>query len=162
MKAHPHHLNGMLLVRAASLFTSTREKILERYGLTQTSWGVLAKIFRQPGQSTHALAEMCLLTDQSFGQIVARLAKRGLVKRTPTFGRAIVHEVTPEGKELLTELRPLLDAEGNEFFSVLNREEMAALGELLERIVMAKGNETLKQMVIDDVNEIRQRNSKRK
>ena len=149
MKMKQHRRAGMLLTRISGLFTATNEKVLVQYGLTPVSWGVLNKIFRKPGQSTHALAEMCLLTDQSLGQIVAKLAKQGLVERTPTFGRAIIHEITAEGKSVLDEVEPLLDASITEFFSDLGAKDLSLLGDLLERVVMGKGSETLKQSILD-------------
>lgn len=149
MKIIQHRRAGMLITRCVSLLGGTNEKILRHYGLTQVSWTVLNKISQQPGQSTHALAEMCLLTDQSLGQIVAKLAKQGLVERTPTFGRAIVHKVTEKGARALAELEPLLDASVENFFSDLDKRELVELADLLERIVLAKGNERVKQSVME-------------
>lgn len=149
MKIGHHRRAGMLLTKSASLFSATNSEILSRFGLTPISWGVLHRILHTPGQSTHALAEMCLQTDQSLGQIVVKLAKQGLVERTPTFGRAIIHEVTDKGRRILADIEPLMDASIRAFFSELEKNEAVALSDLLERIVMSKGNERLKQSIVE-------------
>ncbi len=149
MRNATHRRAGMLLTKAASLFSATNSEVLGRFGLTPVSWGVLHRIMHTPGQSTHALAEMCLQTDQSLGQIVVKLAKQGLVKRTPTFGRAIIHEITEKGRGVLAEAEPLMDRSIRDFFSDLGKNEALALSELLERIVMKKGNERLKQSIVE-------------
>ena len=144
-----HRRAGMLLTKAASLFSATNSEILGRFGLTPITWGVLHRILHTPGQSTHALAEMCLQTDQSLGQIVVKLAKQGLVQRTPTFGRAIIHEITDKGRCILAEAEPLMDESVRDFFSELDKKDAVALSDLLERIVMSRGNERLKQSIIE-------------
>lgn len=149
MKLGHHRRAAMLLTKTASLFSATNSEVLGRFGLTPVSWGVLHRIMHTPGQSTHALAEMCLQTDQSLGQIVVKLAKQGLVERTPTFGRAIIHEITDKGRSILAEVEPLMDKSVRDFFSELGKDEAVALSDLLERIVMSKGNERLKQSVME-------------
>ncbi len=149
MKIGPHRRAGMLLTKAASLFSSTNSEVLGRFGLTPVSWGVLHRILHTPGQSTHALAEMCLQTDQSLGQIVVKLAKQGLVQRTPTFGRAIIHEITDKGRGVLAEVEPLMDKSIRDFFAELDKNELTALSDLLERVVMSRGNERLKQSIVE-------------
>lgn len=132
---------GMLLTRLARLSMAQNDKIFSQFGLTHKSWLVLFKISKNPDLSTHALAELCLDTDQSLGQVATKLAEKGLIKRKPAFGRAILHEITNEGSRLLEETDPLADNAMQELFSSLNSQQLAELTTLLECIIMGQNDE---------------------
>lgn len=157
MKLNTNRHTGMLLSRASLLYDNSNDKVFIKYNLTSTSWAILKKIAMNPRQSTHALAEMCLVTDQSFGQIVAKLAQRGLVERIPTTGRAILHEITEKGQSVLKDIDPQLEESLTRFFGALTRKEVKALGDLLERLALANGSaiftQSIRDLVIGETND---------
>lgn len=134
---------GILLPRILSLKTTMVGRNFTQIGLSHSAWAILVTIAKYPGKSTHALAEMSYVTDQSFGQLVAKLAKQGLVERRQGAGRAILHELTDKGRHVLAEAEPLLNAALENFLSPLSRAEMETLADLLERVVTHNGNEIL-------------------
>lgn len=139
MKKHYSLKIGMYLPRVLSLKAAMVDRALAEMGLTHSGWVVLKIISRNPGKSTHALAEMCFVTDQSFGQMVSKLAGQGLVERKPGFGKAILHELTGEGEQALARADPLMKRALRELCSPLNREEGEILAGLLERMLTESG-----------------------
>lgn len=131
----------MLLPRVLNLKAALVDKSLAEMGLTHSAWVVLKIVSRNPGKSTHALAELCFVTDQSFGQMVSKLAQQGLVERRPGFGKAIVHELTREGEEVLARADPLMKRALRELCSALSREEGETLARLLERMLVESGDD---------------------
>lgn len=138
-KMNPSRKIGMLLPRVMNLKTTICNRVLAKTGLTHSVWVALNVIGRNPGQSTHALAEMCMVTDQSFGQLVAKLADQGWIERKPGFGKAILHELTDAGRQVLAKVVPLMEETLREFFSPLNRREQEMLAEMLERLIRESG-----------------------
>lgn len=138
MKKHYTLRIGMLLPRVLNLKTAMVDKVLDGMGLTHSAWVVLKIISGNPGKSTHALAELCFVTDQSFGQMVSKLAARGLVERKPGFGKAILHELTGDGRDALAKADPLMKNALRELCSALNKEEGEMLAGFLERILGSK------------------------
>ncbi len=90
------------LKRAQIAKSSAFDRRLASIGLTMALWVVLDRIRADPAQSTHALAEATLI-DQSVGELVGKLAKRGLIERVNGPGRSIRHHLTDAGCELLGE-----------------------------------------------------------
>jgi DNA-binding MarR family transcriptional regulator len=101
-------------------------------------WVVLDRIRANPAQSTHALANASFMTDQSVGELVSKLAKRGLIQRVTGPGRAIRHHLTDAGTDLLERARPLMAAALDSAFAGLSRSEIEQLIQLLNKIAPAK------------------------
>jgi DNA-binding MarR family transcriptional regulator len=101
-------------------------------------WVVLDRIRANPAQSTHALANASLMTDQSVGELVSKLAKRGLIQRVAGPGRSIRHHLTDAGTELLERAAPLMAAALESAFAGLSHSEIEQLIQLLDRIAPTK------------------------
>ena len=74
-------LAALGLKRAQIAKSAAFDRSLANVGLTMALWVVLERIRANPAQSTHALAKASMMTDQSVGELVGKLAKRGLVER---------------------------------------------------------------------------------
>ncbi len=92
---------AMLLRRAQLRKQMACEAALAEVGLTLPQWGMLYAVAAAPDSSTHALALFIGQSDQSAGAVVTRLEQRGLLKRRPGVGKAILHRITPDGEELV-------------------------------------------------------------
>ncbi|WP_018265025.1 MarR family winged helix-turn-helix transcriptional regulator [Methylosinus sp. LW4] len=128
------------LKRAQTAKSAAFDRSLASVGLTMALWVVLERIRANPALSTHALAEACLMTDQSVGELVSKLATRGLVERISGAGRAIRHHLTDSGRELLERAAPLLADALQSAFSELSAAEIEQLIQLLEKIAPTKGS----------------------
>jgi DNA-binding MarR family transcriptional regulator len=125
---------ALALKRAQIAKSSAFDRRLASVGLTMALWVVLDRIRADPAQSTHALAAASLMTDQSVGELVAKLAKRGLIQRMSGPGRSIRHHLTEAGREALERAAPLMNESLEAAFAELSRSEIEQLTTLLDKI----------------------------
>jgi DNA-binding MarR family transcriptional regulator len=100
-------------------------------GSSLAQWDALRAIHRNPGVSSHALAEYTFQTDQSFGAMAASLLEKGLATRAPGKGRAITYALTPTGKDILRNGTSFAEKVLSESFAPLNKSERKQLYVLL-------------------------------
>jgi DNA-binding MarR family transcriptional regulator len=103
--------------------------------ISLVQWDALRHIDRHPGSSLHQLAELTFQTDQSFGALAARLVQRGLVERFQGPGRALHHQLTPAGLELLRAGSTIVDEIIAESFRPLTAPELTAFHQTLTRLL---------------------------
>ncbi|GAA1864598.1 hypothetical protein GCM10009836_51200 [Pseudonocardia ailaonensis] len=108
---------------------------LRSIGTTLSQWDALRHVAAHPGASTHELAELTFMTDQSFGALAIKLAGLGLVTRTPGRGRVIHHEITAEGAALRRKGAGLADEVLTASFAPLSPAERETLHLLLARVL---------------------------
>src|SRR5260370_26199313 len=104
-------------------------------GISLVQWDALRHMDRNPGSSQHHLAELTFQTDQSFGALAGRLIKRGLIERVPGPGRALRHQLTPAGAELLRHGSAIVDEVFAASFRPLSTPELTAFRHLLSRLL---------------------------
>ncbi|MFI5733729.1 MarR family winged helix-turn-helix transcriptional regulator [Kribbella sp. NPDC051587] len=100
-------------------------------GLSLVQWDTLRHLHRKPDASLHDLAVLTFQTDQSFGSLATRMADRGLIERVPGPGRAVRHQLTPEGARLRAAGQEAVDAVIQSSFSALTPTQLDQLGDLL-------------------------------
>jgi DNA-binding MarR family transcriptional regulator len=125
------------LKRAQTAKSATFDRHLAGLGLTMALWVVLERIRADPGLSTHALAKASLMTDQSLGELVGRLARRGLIERVSGPGRSIRHLLTDAGAQALEQASPVMTQALESAFAQLTRAEVEELIRLLDKIAPA-------------------------
>ncbi|MFF1821177.1 MarR family winged helix-turn-helix transcriptional regulator [Kribbella sp. NPDC058245] len=101
-------------------------------GLSLVQWDTLRHLHRKPDASLHDLALLTFQTDQSFGSLATRMADRGLIERVPGPGRAVRHQLTPEGARLRAAGQEVVDAVVESSFDDLTPTQLNQLGELLD------------------------------
>lgn len=104
---------------------------LAALGLSLPQWDVLRHLNAQPDASLHDLAVLTFQTDQSMGALAARMAERGLLARIDAPGRAVRHELTPEGRRLRTAGATVIDTVLQESLGQLSQRDLATLHKLL-------------------------------
>jgi DNA-binding MarR family transcriptional regulator len=140
----PYIVHDSLRLAALSLKRAqiAKSRIFDRHlaglGLSMALWVVLDRIRANPAQSTHALAQASLMTDQSVGELVSKLAKRGLIQRVTGPGRSIRHHLTDAGAELLKRAAPLMATALDSVFAGLSHSEIEQLIQLLNKIARPK------------------------
>lgn len=108
---------------------------LRPLNVTLVQWDALRHLQANPGASLHDLAVLTFQTDQAFGTLAARLEARGLIRRVAGAGRAIRPELTPEGERVFAEGREITERVARKAFSALGADELAVLGDILERLL---------------------------
>jgi DNA-binding MarR family transcriptional regulator len=110
---------------------------LAELGVSLVQWNALREIERHPGTSSRGLGQLTFQTEQSFGTLATRLVRRGLIERVDAPGRAVLHQLTPRGHELLEEGRVLHREVIERSFSPLGAKDRETLAGLLVRLLDA-------------------------
>ena len=128
---------GLTIKKIQHRHHRTMDEKLHPLGITFVQWNALREISRHPGQPLHHLAQTTFNSDQAFGTLAARLVERGYVTRHEGKGRAIIHELTPVGSQLLRQGNvSMLDVLRKSFGS-LSHSEQRTLSVLLQKVLDA-------------------------
>ncbi|MBS2537796.1 MarR family transcriptional regulator [Catenulispora sp. NF23] len=124
-----------VLLRRAQLRKQTAcEAALASFEMTLPQWGMLNAAATHPDSSTHALAQLTGQSDQAAGAVVTRLEQRGLVERRNVRGKAILHQATVKGVEVLRQCDRLVAQSMRTALSGFTDDEVHVLRDLLERL----------------------------
>jgi DNA-binding MarR family transcriptional regulator len=76
--------------------------------LTPRQKALLVTVYQNPGATQNRIAELIALDRNSFAEMIARMTKKGYVRRTRSAedGRAYALEITEEGAALLARVLP--------------------------------------------------------
>ena len=123
------------LARCRNLMMRDMRRAVERWDLTMPQFDVLAELARAPEQGFTfvELSRLLLVTSGNLTGIIDRLEADGLVKREAelTDRRVTRMRLTPHGKRRMDEIIPLHAADVAEMLSVMPRERLTLLNELL-------------------------------
>lgn len=110
--------------------------------LTSMQFSCLFFIARRPMQDQRALAHHIGADPSTAGGIIDRLEKRQLIKRIPNpFDRRMkLMSITEDGKRVLEQMMPMVDAVQVKILNPLSEEERATFTALLERLVRANNH----------------------
>ena len=111
---------------------------LAEIGSTLSQWDALRAIKRHPDASSHVLAEYTFQTDQSFGALAMKLEEKGLIARTPGTGRALRHNLTPDGNDLLGRATKIVERVLAQSFAPLSKAERTQLLALMTTVLGAE------------------------
>lgn len=104
-------------------------------GLSLAQWDVLRHLDAHPDASLHDLAVLTYQSDQSMGALAARMVDRGLLARLTAPGRAVRHEVTPEGQRLREAGAAVVDGVLRDTLGSLSPRQLSTLYKLLSAAV---------------------------
>ena len=123
------------LARCRNLMMREMRRSVERWDLTMPQFDVLAELARAPEQGFTfvELSRLLLVTSGNLTGIIDRLEADGLVKREAeaTDRRVTRMRLTPLGRRRMDEIIPLHAADVAEMLSVMPRDRLALLNELL-------------------------------
>lgn len=128
--------------RTAAYFDQSTNALMERYGLSRSSWDVLASLRRSGPPYERSPTELyrgLMRTSGTMTNRLKRLEREGLVKRVPhpADGRGLLVRLTQKGLELVDRIAPAhLDNE-RELLESLTDPEIQALEAILRRLLSA-------------------------
>lgn len=124
---------GYVLVRVAHLLSQKMDRQLADLELSANGYGVLFQLQSDPGVSSAELARRVILTPQSVGPLLARMARDGLVDREQAGGpgTAIITRITTEGRRRLAAATALVHALDGELAGLLDPAARDALDQQL-------------------------------
>jgi DNA-binding MarR family transcriptional regulator len=114
---------------------------VERRGVTVAEWVVLRAMYDDKTGAAHEIAERLGMTRGAISKLVDRLAAKSLLTRRASKEDRRYQELalTGAGRELVPQLAALADANDEEFFGGLKKQERELLADLLKRIVRDRG-----------------------
>jgi DNA-binding MarR family transcriptional regulator len=123
------------LARCRNLMMREMRRSVERWDLTMPQFDVLAELARAPEQGFTfvELSRLLLVTSGNLTGIIDRLEEYGLVKREAelTDRRVTRMRLTPLGRRRIEEILPQHAADVSQVLSVMPRERLALLNDLL-------------------------------
>ena len=128
----------MALLRTASVVRRAVERVVEPSGLSLAQYNAL-RIVRGAGTGgipTLAIRERMLEEGTTITRLLDKLEEAGLVRRERAHPdrRQVICHATPEGKRLLDQLDPLVDASDAAAVGTLSDAEVESLVQLLDAV----------------------------
>jgi DNA-binding MarR family transcriptional regulator len=126
--------------RAAAYFDQSTNALMERYGLSRSSWDVLATL-RRAGPpyecSPTELYRGLMRTSGTMTNRLKRLEREGLIARfpDPRDGRGLLVRLTPKGLTLVDEIAPLHLENERRLLRSLDQSQLQALETLLGHLL---------------------------
>jgi MarR family transcriptional regulator, 2-MHQ and catechol-resistance regulon repressor len=124
------------LVRASRTVLARLEKRLAADGLTLTQLGVLEAVLHKGRMTQRELGRKVLTSAGNMTDVVDKLERRGLVRRSrdPADRRVVFVDLTPQGRRLIEHVFPLHAADIASAMAGLSGRELADLDALLRRL----------------------------
>ena len=123
------------LARCRNLMMREMRRSVERWNLTMPQFDVLAELARAPEQGFTfvELSRLLLVTSGNLTGIIDRLEENELVKRESeaTDRRVTRMKLTPIGRRRIEDILPLHAADVSQVLSVMPRERLSLLNDLL-------------------------------
>jgi MarR family transcriptional regulator, temperature-dependent positive regulator of motility len=129
-----HDEPGHLIRRAQQIAVSTFHEVHGRH-VTPIQYAVLRTLQESPGIDQVTLAEMIALDTSTTADIAARLETKGWIHREVLPRRQRSLSLTPEGREILTELLPGVSDHYESMMSSLEPQEQKEFLRLLRKFV---------------------------
>lgn len=135
--AKPGHLIRRSQQIAVAIFM---EECADR-DITPIQYAVLSVLAARPGIDQSTLAGLAALDRSTLGDVVARLARRGLLRRTPDpqDRRSRVLTLTPAGRRLLPEIEAAVRRAQRRMLAPLSADERKLFMALLAKLVDVNG-----------------------
>jgi MarR family transcriptional regulator, transcriptional regulator for hemolysin len=112
------------------------DRAVERSGLTQAQWTLIAVVARRPGATQRVVAELLELREITAGRIIDRLCSEGYLRRSenPSDRRAYSVHLTPAAQPILEQLDKLGRIHEAKLFAGFNDEDVEKLESLLDAL----------------------------
>ena len=128
---------GYVLKQVHAALRTAMDEALRPLGLTVPQYACLELLGRHPGLSNSELARRAFVTRQSMNLVLRRLQDRGLLTRPDEAprGRALLAELTEEGRTTLHQASVVVRAAEKRLFSPLPEERQREIRADLAHVV---------------------------
>ena len=126
----------MMMYRVLDAVMPEFRAIFARFELTEPQWRVLRALWDDDGQTVSALSGLTLIDAPVLVGVIDRLERDGLVtrRRSQTDRRRVHVHLTPRGRRLEQEVRPLVDEAYARLDATLSPEEWRLLYATLDKL----------------------------
>jgi DNA-binding MarR family transcriptional regulator len=128
---------GFLIRRAHQVTASIFEASAGRFEVTPAQHVIMTAVHKHPAIDQATLAARVALDKVTVGQVVTRLARRGLLARadSPTDGRSWLLSLTPTGTRLLRAMQPAIRRSQQELLSPLSPAQRRQFYSIMRRLI---------------------------
>ena len=128
---------GHLIKLAEQGLTSARSRALREFDLTVPQYSAMVALSSVPGASGAQLARVCAVAPQTMATVLANLAAKDLIRRTPSsvHHKVLVATLTRPGQTLLRKADVTAKAIEDRLAGAFDEEGRATLAALLERAI---------------------------
>ena len=126
-------LGWLRLARIYQRIDRASADLMRRWDLSVAQFDVLNKLGLHEGITQQELADRLLVTKGNISQLIARMERRGLIRRRQA-GRAMRLHLTEDGRRLRDKAVPAQEALVVRHFASLTPDETRALHSLLRRV----------------------------
>ncbi|MGX7827595.1 MarR family winged helix-turn-helix transcriptional regulator [Actinokineospora sp. 24-640] len=137
-----HELTATLRGAEHAITVETAQ-LLRGLELTVRQYSTMLILAQSPDLSGAHLARQCLVTPQSMASILAKLAERKLIERTPSevHERVLLSRLSPKGWALMRKAESLTESAGARLADTLHPSERSQLRDYLQRVIDAFARE---------------------
>ncbi len=122
------------LNRATRAVLAAVEHRVAAAGLTLTQLGVLEAVLHKGPMTQRELGRKVLTSAGNMTDVIDKLVRRDLIRRTPRDGRSVQVELTESGRSLISALFPAHAGDIDAVFASFTPEEVAELDRLLRKL----------------------------
>jgi MarR family transcriptional regulator, lower aerobic nicotinate degradation pathway regulator len=124
---------GYLIRRSKQITTSAFADACREFAITPVQFAAMSILNARPGVDQTEFGELAGLDASTTGDVIQRLEKRGLLSRSEDGNRRICN-LTPDGCDVLDQLRPVVAAAQTRVLAPLTGREQAQLLRLLSKL----------------------------
>ncbi len=132
-----HERPGHLTIRASRLFLRLADARFRELGLGVAAFPVLNMLRAGDKHSQKELAHRAQIEQPSMAQLLSRLERDGMIKRSPdpSDGRSSLISLTRKALNLLPEVDEMVDAGNDAAVAGMSDDEVKILIDLLQRLI---------------------------
>ena len=136
MSPDDEHYIGYSITDVGRLMRTVFERRVRAFGLTRSQWLVVARVYRRPGLSQSAIADILEIEKAPAGRLIERMEAKGWLERRGDANDRRINRLhlTPEGERLHAAIWPIAEATVDEALGELSTDERRRLTRLMARV----------------------------
>ncbi len=136
MSPDDEHYIGYAITDVGRLMRTVFERRVRSFGLTRSQWMVIARVYRWPGLSQSAVADLLEIEKALAGRLIERMEAKGWLERRGDANDRRINRLhlTAEGERLHAAIWPIAEATVDTALAVLTDAEQRQLTRLMARV----------------------------
>jgi DNA-binding MarR family transcriptional regulator len=136
MSPDDEHYIGYAITDVGRLMRTVFERRVRAFGLTRSQWMVIARVYRWPGLSQSAVADLLEIEKAPAGRLIERMEAKGWLERRGDANDRRINRLhlTSEAERLHAAIWPIAEATVDEALAELSDEERRRLTKLMARV----------------------------
>lgn len=136
MSPDDEHYIGYSITDVGRLMRTVFERRVRAFGLTRSQWLVITRVYRRPGLSQSAIADLLEIEKAPAGRLIERMEAKGWLERRDDASDRRINRLhlTSEGERLHAAIWPLAEATVDAALGELSADERRRLTRLMGRV----------------------------